>query len=151
MINEMKVILKAKVERLGERGEVVQVADGFARNFLIPKNMAVRATEGNLRMLTEEDRQGQFKENKLRRNAETLVRKLKKVSLTIPVKVGEDEKLFGSVTAQDISSYLAKQEYKIDKRDIILEEPIKNLGVYTVPIKLYKDIEGKVKVWVVKE
>jgi large subunit ribosomal protein L9 len=147
----MKLILKEKIERLGKRGDVVNVAEGYARNFLIPRQMAVRATDGNLKMLEEEDRQGQFKENKLRRNAEKLSRKLKKLSLTVPVKVGEDEKLFGSVTTQDIASHLAKQGYDIDKRNILLEEPIKNLGVYTIQVKLFKDVEGKVKVWVVKE
>ena len=147
----MQIILKEKLERLGKRGDVVNVADGYARNYLLPQGKAILTTPGNLKVLGEEDRQGKFKENKLRRNAETLARKLKKVSLTIPVKVGEDEKLFGSVTAQDISSGLAAQKHAIDKKDILLEEPIKNLGVYTVPVKLYKDIEGKIKVWVVKE
>jgi large subunit ribosomal protein L9 len=146
----MKVILKDDVEKLGAAGNVVNVADGYARNFLFPKNLAVPASKGNLRSIDEIRKQKQFKENKRRREAEKYKDKLEKLSLTADVQVGEEDKVFGSVTAANIATLLEKQGFEIDRRKIMLEEPLKALGVYTIEIKLATDVVAGVKLWVVK-
>lgn len=147
----MKVILRQNYEGLGSIGDVVAVKDGYARNFLVPRNIAYRATAGSLKALEEEKKQHERKEVKAVKEAETLSSKLGNVSLTITMKVGEDEKLFGSVTSQMIADALAEQSFTIDKRDIQLEEPIKALGIFEVPVKLHTKVSAKVKVWVVRE
>ncbi len=147
----MEVILKQAVENLGNPLDTVKVADGFARNFLIPRGLAVVATEGNKKTVTESLRLKQAREERENKVAKTAARKIESVSLTIPVKVGEDEKLFGSVTPQNIAEALANEGFEIDKRDIELEDPIKELGVYTVPVRFSKSVAAKIKVWVVKE
>ncbi|MFH1277346.1 MAG: 50S ribosomal protein L9 [Candidatus Eisenbacteria bacterium] len=147
----MKVILRETVENLGDRGDSVNVARGFARNYLIPKQLAVEATPGNLRMFHEEEKLRSVRENKIQRQAERMSEKLKKVSVTAAAQVGEDDKLFGSITSHDIEELLRAQGFEIDRRRILLEEPLKALGVYTVPIKLHKDVECAIKVWVVKK
>ncbi|RPJ46900.1 MAG: 50S ribosomal protein L9 [Candidatus Latescibacterota bacterium] len=147
----MKVILRDTVESLGKRGETVDVARGYARNYLIPRKLAVEATTGNERMYAEEEKLRDVRENKIRRQAERLAEKLRKVSVTAPAQVGEDDRLFGSVTSHDIENLLRSQGYEIDRRKILLEEPLKALGVYTVPIKLHRDVECAIKVWVVKK
>lgn len=147
----MKIILKEDVERLGERGEIITVKDGYARNYLIPQKLALRATPGNMKMFEEEKKQRDVRGNKTRRLADQLAKKLKSVSITAAVSVGEEDRVFGSVTAQTISNLLKDKGFDIDKKKILLEEPIKALGVYTVPLKLHQDVQGKVKVWVVKE
>ncbi len=147
----MQVILREAVESLGERGDRVSVAPGDARNFLIPKGLAVKANAGNLRSFNEETKLRSVRENKIQRQAERLAEKLKKVSVTAAVQVGEEDRLFGSVTSHDIEELLLAQGFEVNRRRILLEEPLKALGVYTVPIKLYKDIECAIKVWVVKK
>jgi large subunit ribosomal protein L9 len=139
------------VEKLGESGEVVDVKPGYFRNYLNPRGMAMRATESNMKIYEEERKLKEIRENKAKYEAEKLANKLANVSLNAPVQVGEEDKVFGSVTAQDISSLLEEQGYEIDKRDIQLDEPIKALGIYTVPVKLHKDVTAEVKVWVIKE
>lgn len=146
----MEVILRQDVDNLGDRGARISVARGFARNYLIPKKLAVAATEGNLRMLREEAKLRDVRENKEKRHAERLSQKLGKVSVTAEVQVGEEDKLFGSVTSGDIEELLKAQGYEIDRKIIQLDEPIKALGVYTVPIKLHREVECAIKVWVVK-
>lgn len=147
----MKIILRQNVERLGQRGDIITVKDGFARNYLIPRKLALVATPGNLKAFQEEKKQLDVRGHKDRRLAEQLAKKLKSVSITATVAVGEEDRVFGSVTAQTIAGLLKDKGYEIDKKKILLEEPIKALGVYTVPLKLHQDVEGKVKVWVVKE
>lgn len=147
----MKIILRQNVDRLGQRGDIITVKDGFARNYLIPRKLALVATPGNLRAFQEEKKQLDVRENKDRRLAEQLAKKLKSVSITATVAVGEEDRVFGSVTAQTISGLLKEKGYEVDKKKILLDEPIKALGVYTVPLKLHQEVEGKVKVWVVKE
>lgn len=146
----MKVILKDDVEKLGTAGNVVTVADGYARNFLFPRNLAVPASKGNLRSIDEIHKQKKFRENKRRRDAEKLKDRLEKVSLTAEVQTGEGDKVFGSVTATNIADLLEKQGFSIDRRKIHLEEPLKALGVYTIEIKLAPDVTAGVKIWVVK-
>lgn len=147
----MKVILRQDHEKLGEAGKVLQVKPGYARNFLIPKGIAYPATSDNMKKYNSEKEQLDLKIVQEKRKAEELAKVLENVSCTITVQVGEEDKLFGSVTSQNIAEVLESQGHKIDKRKIVLEEPIKSLGIYSVPIKLHSDVEAKVKVWVVKE
>lgn len=147
----MKIILREDVDKLGESGEVVDVKPGYFRNYLNPRGMAMRATDSNLKVYEEERRQREIRDNKAKFEADKLAQKLSNVSLNAPVQVGEEDKVFGSVTSQDIERLLKEEGYEIDKRDILLDEPIKALGIYTVPVKLHKDVTGEVKVWVIKE
>ncbi len=147
----MKVILREIVENLGKRGETVDVAKGYARNYLIPRKLAVEATAGNQRSYAEEEKLREVRENKIRRQAERLAEKVRKVSVTATAQVGEDDRLFGSITAHDIEELLRAQGFEIDRKKILLEEPLKALGVYTVPIKLHREVECAIKVWVVKK
>ena len=147
----MKVILKEDVDRLGQRGEIVDVAPGYARNFLIPRNLVLKATKPNLRVYEEERRQKEIIANKERRESETLAKSLENASCTAVVSVGEDDRVFGSVTSQMIADLLKEKGFDVDRRKVMLEEPIRALGVYAVPIHLHPDVETQVKVWVVKE
>jgi len=147
----MEIILVQPVKGLGVEGDVVTVADGYARNFLVPKGIAITANKANLKKIDEIKRKKEAKERKEKELAEKFAEKLAQVSLTIPVKVGEDDKLFGSVTSQDISKALEKEGLEIDKRKIILDEPIRELGVFPVNVKIHGEVTGVVKVWVVKE
>lgn len=147
----MKIILREDVEKLGEAGEIVDVAPGYFRNYLNPKGMAMRATDSNRKIYEEEQRMQEIRENKAKVQAEKLAQKLENISLNAPVQVGEEDKVFGSVTAIDIAELLEEQGFDIDKRNIQLEEPIKALGIYNVPVKLHKDVDAEVKVWVIKE
>jgi large subunit ribosomal protein L9 len=147
----MKIILRKDHEKLGKIGDTVEVKNGYARNYLIPKNIGYLATDGNLKALNEEKRQHEDKQKKEFRQAEKLAAELEKLSLTIKTKVGEDEKLFGSITSQMIAEALQEKNITIDKRIIDVEEPIKALGIYTVNLKLHSNVTGKVKVWVVRE
>lgn len=147
----MKVILREDVSGLGKRGALVSVKDGFARNYLIPQGLALQAKPSNIKAFEEEKKQHDVRENKAQRLADQLAKKLKSVSITAAVSVGEEDRVFGSVTAQTISVLLQEKGFDIDKKKILLDEPIKALGVYTIPIKLHHDIQGKIKLWVVKE
>ncbi len=147
----MKIILKEDYENLGKVGEVIEVKAGFARNYLIPKQVALQATPQNLRVIEQEKARDKIKLSKDKRDAELLAKQLKEVSLTANVQVGEEDKIFGAVTSQNISELLSSKGFEIDKRKILLEEPLKALGVFEVPIKLHTEVEAKIKVWVVKE
>ena len=147
----MKIILRQNHEKLGKLGDVVEVKDGYARNYLIPRRVAYLATPGHLRTLEEEKKQHQDRETKELRHAERLAGELEKVSITLKMKVGEDEKLFGSVTSQMIADELKTQGITIDRRDIDIPDPIKALGIYTVNVKLHSSVTGKLKIWVVRE
>lgn len=147
----MKVILKDQIEGLGERGEVVKVADGYARNYLIPRNLAMKVTAKNLKAFEHEKRLIEIKEKKKLKDAQELADKISALSLTINVKAHDDENLYGSITEKDIATAIEKAGYAVNKKQVILENHIKKLGVYTVPVKVYKDIEAKIKLWVVKE
>jgi large subunit ribosomal protein L9 len=147
----MKVILRKDHEKLGPVGTVADVKDGFARNFLIPQGIAFPANEGNMRALEEEKKQAERRANKQQKGATAIAAELEKISLTLKMKVGEDEKLFGSVTSQMIAEELKARGVEIDKRTIELEEPIKALGIYDITVRLHHDVTGKVKVWVVRE
>lgn len=147
----MDIILREDFETLGQAGEVVSVKDGYARNYLIPKGIAYLANEANKKRYENDVKQQAWRLNRDKKIAEELAVKIENVSCTISVQVGEEDKMFGSVTSQNIAESLASQGYEVDKRKILLEEPIKSLGIYSVPIKLHTDVEATVKVWVVKE
>jgi large subunit ribosomal protein L9 len=147
----MEIVLTKDYEDLGKAMDVLTVKDGFARNFLIPAGIAVPATEGNRKRVAEAKRIAELGEEKKLKEARQLAKKIELVPCTIPVKVGEEDRIFGSVTAQEIADFLQKEGFDIDKNKVELEEPIKQLGVYTVTTVLYKDVAAKLKVWVVKE
>ena len=147
----MKIILREDHERLGKAGDIVEVKAGFARNYLIPKQIAYPAKSNYLKILAEEKKQKQQKLQKEKKQAEVMAKKLENVSVTIAVTVGEEDKMFGSVTSQNIAGALKGQGVEIDRRKIELEEPIKELGIYSVPIRLHPEVQAKIKVWVVKE
>ncbi len=147
----MEIILRQDYEQLGKTGDIVKVKDGYARNYLIPKGIAYVATKENKKRLENEIKLRSWKQEKEKRAAEELAKKLENVSCTIPVQVGEEDKLFGSVTSQNIAEALANQGIEVDRRKIQLDEPIKSLGIYSVPIKLHPEVTATVKVWVVKE
>jgi large subunit ribosomal protein L9 len=147
----MKVILKKNFDQLGHSGEIVDVKDGYAMNFLIPRDIAYPATKGNIRALDEEKVQKARKEAKALEDARKFAEDLSKVSITIPVKVGEEDKIFGAVTSQMIADALKEKGYEIDKKKIEITEPIKALGIYEVKIKVHHAVESTVKTWVVRE
>jgi large subunit ribosomal protein L9 len=147
----MKVILRKNFNQLGQVGELVVVKDGYARNFLIPRQIAYPATAGNLRALEEEKKQIAKKESKNLEAANVFSAELEKVSVTIPVTVGEDDKIFGSVTSKMIADALQEKGIEIDHRKIEIEEPIKSLGIYSIKIKIHADVVATVKTWVVRD
>jgi large subunit ribosomal protein L9 len=147
----MRIVLRDDVDKLGRRGEVVDVTAGYARNFLLPKGKALPATEGNLKRVEQERRKHAVHLAKEKEDAAAMGRRLAGLSCTIVRKVGENDQLYGSVTASDIAEYLEKEGVVIDKRRILIEEPIKALGIYTVPVKLHAEVNGEIRVWVVKE
>jgi len=147
----MKIILKKNVENIGNAGDIVTVKDGYARNFLIPKDLAVEATRSNLKIAEELKKNVDRKKTAAVDKARRMAEKLKNISLTTSVAAGEDDKIFGSVTSQTIADLLAEKGFEVDKRHINLSEPIKALGVYDIPVKLHSEVTAQIKLWVVKE
>ena len=147
----MEVILREDIEKLGHRGELVKVAPGYARNFLLPKRLAVTATDAN-RKIVEQEREAYLRrEAKVKDEAADLAKMMSGVTLTISRKAGEEGHLFGSVTAQDIVDGLSQQNYTIERRKIMLEDPIKNTGEYKVPVRLHREVTAEITVNVVAE
>ena len=147
----MKVILRKNFNQLGRIGDIVNVKEGFARNYLFPRQIAYVANDSNLRALEEEKKQVAKKDAKSLELANILSSELEKVSVTIPVTVGEDEKIFGAVTTKMIADALTEKGYDLDHRKIEIEEPIKALGIYDVKIKVHADVTASVKTWVVRD
>jgi large subunit ribosomal protein L9 len=147
----MEVILREHVEHLGRRGDVVKVAAGFARNYLLPRNLALAVTEGNRRLIERERKVVDAREAEERQTAEALASRLSQVELTIERRVGETEALYGSVTSADVAEALAAKGIEIEKRQIHLDEPIKAIGEFTVPVRLHREVTAQVKVHVVKQ
>lgn len=147
----MKVILREDVEKLGAAGETVEVKDGYGRNFLIPRNLAIPATNANLKSIDEVKRQRDIRLRKRRRAAEGIKDRIERLSLQAEVQTGEEDKVFGSVTNYDIVRLLEAEGVIVDRRIVDLEEPIKALGVYTIPIRIEKDVTAHAKLWVVKK
>ena len=146
----MEVILRQAVENLGHPGEIVKVSPGYARNYLLPRGLAYEATPGNRKRIEQERQRLEAAEQQRREAAEGHAAKLEQVSLTFSARVGEEGKLFGSVTSSDIVHQLEAQGIHIEKRQVELHEPIKALGVYRVPIRLHADVKPEIKVWVIK-
>lgn len=147
----MKIILREEVKNLGRMGEVISVKDGYARNFLIPKGLAVEANPNNISALEHERKKIQELAKKAKTTAEDLATRLSSKVITIKAKAGEEEKLFGSVTAADIAEALKKEGMDIDRKKILLEDPIKRLGNYAVNVKIHSDVSTQVSIQVVQE
>ncbi|OGW55306.1 MAG: 50S ribosomal protein L9 [Nitrospirae bacterium RIFCSPLOW2_12_42_9] len=146
----MKVILKEEVKGLGKAGAIVNVAEGYGRNFLLPQKKAVDATPDNLKRAEKEKKKEEEKQKHLIVDAQELAKKVNEYSITISRQVGEGEKMFGAVTSSDIAEALKKEGINIDKRQVYIEKPIKDLGLFQVPIKIHQDITSLLKVWIVK-
>lgn len=147
----MEVILREDISSLGKAGDLVKVKAGYARNFLLPQKKAVVADPKNVRMLDHQKKVAEAGQKKLRKSAEEMAAKLAALSITIECEAGEEDKLFGSVTTRDIADALRRAGMVIDKRVINIKEPIRQIGVFDVEVKLYPDVVGVVKVWVVKK
>ena len=147
----MEIILKKDTPSLGKLGNVVKVADGYARNYLIPHGIGIEATPKNLKLLEKEIKLWQKKAEKQREEAQKLAQEIEQLSLSFARKVGEEDKIFGSVTSLDIEEKIKESGIQIDRKKIHLEEPIKALGIFTVPVKLHTEVTANLKVCVVKE
>ena len=147
----MEVILREHVENLGRRGDVVKVAPGYARNFLLPRKLALAVTEGNKKIIARERKVAEAHDAEERQTAEALASRLSQAEITIERRVGETEALYGSVTSADIAEALAAKGLEIDKRKIHLDEAIKAIGDFTVPVRLHRDVTAQVTVHVVKQ
>ena len=148
----VKLILRENVPDVGEQGQIVSVRPGFARNYLIPRGLASEATAGNIRQLEEERKRGEARTKREFLEARRRASQLEAISLTFEARAGEESKLFGSITSGDIAERLAQQglDFEVDRKQIELDEPIKALGVYAVPIRLHQDVKPEIKVWVIK-
>ena len=147
----MEVILRQHVDNLGERGQIVKVADGYARNYLLPRKLALPATDGNRKHVDRERRIMETREAEEKGQAEALAARLSAVDITIARRVGETEQLYGSVTSNDIADYLRTKGFEIDRRKLVLPDPIKTIGEHDVPLKLHREVTVPLKVTVVKE
>ncbi len=147
----MKIILKEDVDNVGRAGELVDVKPGYARNFLVPRGLAMVYNSANQAMYEREKKRIAQKQEKEKTAAQAMAAQLESVSVTISAAVGEEDRMFGSVTSQDIVDSLKAQGIEIDKRRILLNEPIKSLGLFDVDVKLHTEVIGKIKVWVVKK
>jgi len=146
----MEVILRAAVENLGHPADIVKVSPGYGRNYLLPRGLAYAATAGNKKRMEQERQRLEAAESSRRATAEQFAAQLEQVSLTFSARVGDEGKLFGSVTASDIAHQLEGLGHAIEKRQIDLHEPIRTLGVYRIPIRLHADVKPEIKVWVIK-
>lgn len=147
----MKIILTKDHENLGDAGEIVKVKDGYARNYLIPRSIALEASKTNMRVYDEGKKRQQAQKSREVTGAEEIAVEMSKVSITASVQVGEEDKVFGAVTSQEISTLLEEKGFTVDKRDILLEEPIKALGIYNISVKVHQDVKAEVKLWVIKQ
>ena len=147
----MEIILRDHVDNLGKRGEVVKVADGYARNYLLPRKLALPATDANKKWIERERKIAEARDQEERGAAEAIATRLSALDLTILRKVGENDQLYGSVTNADIAELLAKKGFEVDRRKILLPDPIKTLGENSVPVKLHRDVTAQLKVTVAKD
>ncbi len=147
----MQVILQQDVSNVGRAGDVVDVREGFGRNYLLPRKLAVVADPGNIKQMEHHKRVVTAKISKMKKSAEELSAKISQVSLTISRESGEEDKLFGSVTNKDIAEALRVEGFIVDRHDIKLDEPIKTLGIFDVSVRLHPEVNGTIKVWVVKK
>ena len=147
----MKVILREDVPNLGKTGDIVDIADGYGRNYLLPRKFAVQASTRNVKLIEHQKKLIEARHTKRKLESADMAKRLEAVSCTISRKAGEEDKLYGSVTRRDIAEALKQEGIEVDRKKIILEEPLKQLGVFSVPIQLHAEVTGTIKVWVVKE
>jgi len=147
----MEIILSQDVGKIGKVGAKVKVKDGFARNFLIPKGMAIEVSPANLKMVEQEKQNKLTQQAKAKKGAEEIKARLSKVSITLPVLTHEQDKLYASISASEIVNALKEEGFEIDKSCVVLDEPIRALGIYEVPVKLHAEVVAAVKIWVVKK
>ncbi len=153
MSKHVKVVLRQNVPSLGGEGDIVGVKAGYARNYLLPRGLAFEATPAAMRQLEEEKRRGEARAKRDYLEARRRASQVEGVSLTFHARAGEEGKLFGSITAADIADELNKQgtiDFEIDRKQVVLEEPLKALGVFSVPVRIHADVQPEVKVWVMK-
>ena len=147
----MEVILREHVDNLGRRGDIVKVAPGYARNFLLPRKLALPVNEGNKRVIDRERKLAETRELEERQQAEAVANRLTQIELTLSRRVGDTEQLYGSVTTADIAEALLEKGLEIDRKRIHLDEPLKSLGAFTIPVKLHRDVTAQLKVHVAKQ
>jgi large subunit ribosomal protein L9 len=147
----MKVILIKNVDKLGKIGDELKVKDGYARNFLIPGKLAIEATQGASSVLEQKKKAQARKDERIKEECAALADKMAAVSCTIPMEAGEEDKLFGSVTSEMISDAFKAEGIEVDKKKIVLEEPIRSIGVHAVEVRLHPEVKSEVKIWVVKK
>jgi large subunit ribosomal protein L9 len=147
----MRVILIKDADKIGKMGDTLTVKDGYGRNFLLPKKIAIEATPGAERVLEQKKQAHARREKRIKAECETLAAKIAELSCTISMEAGEEDKLFGSVTTEMISEVLANEGVEIDKRKIVLDEPIKAIGVYSVEVRLHPEVKAQARIWVVKK
>jgi len=146
----MRVILKSEVQHLGDAGDIVKVSPGYGRNFLIPRGLAIPASEGSMKELEHQKRVAEAIRRKKLQGAEAVAKQLEGTAVSIRRETGEDEKLFGSVTNRDIAQALADEGIEIDRRSIQLDEAIRSIGLFNVPVRLHKDVTAQVRVYVIR-
>lgn len=144
----MKVILKENIETMGQIGDIVKVAPGYARNYLLPKGLAIEATDKNAKALEHAKRQMAYKKNKALEAAKLVAAKLEAVTVALTHQAGEEGKLFGSVTTMEIAAFLKEQGLEVDRKKMVLADPIKQLGNYTVPVKIHPEVTANLKITV---
>jgi len=147
----MQIVLLEDVPNLGKAGDTVKVSDGYGRNYLIPRKKAILATDKNIKNLDHQKRQVQQQIGNRKKDAERVAEQIEKLSCTFAKTVGESGKLFGSVTSMEIETYLKENGIDVDRKKILMEEPLKNLGMFTIPIKIHPEVTANLKVWVVQE
>ena len=147
----MQIVLLEDVPNLGKAGDTVKVSDGYGRNYLIPRKKAILATDKNIKNLDHQKRQVQQQIGNRKKDAERVAEQIEKLSCTFAKTVGESGKLFGSVTSMEIETYLKENGIDVDRKRILMEEPLKNLGMFTIPIKIHPEVTANLKVWVVQE
>lgn len=147
----MEVILREHVDNLGRRGDIVKVAEGYARNYLLPRKLALAVTEGNKRQIEHERKLAEARELEEKAQAEAYAERLAQLDIEIARRVGENDTLYGSVTSADVAHALQAKQFDIDKKKVVLPEPLKALGEFTVPVKIHRDVTAQVKVKVVAE
>ncbi len=148
---EMKLILVEDVETLGKAGDVIDIKDGYARNYLLPKNLALQMNTANLKLVEKNKEKQKLKLEKVKQQAKETAKKIASISCTITMPAGEDDKLFGAVTAHDIAEVLKQEGIMVDKKSIVINQPMHRLGIYNVEIKLHPEVVQELKVWVIKK
>jgi large subunit ribosomal protein L9 len=147
----MQIVLLEDIPALGKAGDTVKVSDGYGRNYLIPRKKAILATEKNIKILEHQKRQIRQQMGNMKKDAERVAEQIENLSCTFAKTVGESGKLFGSVTSMEIENYLKENGIDVDRKRILMEEPLKNLGMFTIPIKIHPEVTARLKVWVVQE